>query len=139
MKVQCLAVFSNHFTFYWWSTQNVAFLLLSSNELMSCCAAVTNGFLNLRLHAFPPDVQVSAELSRYPGSMARCARDSVAPLKWSSPGWMPARIGRLSTSRGCRHPVTACKASLMTTSLRRVWALQHQTGSAVLCCWMDQD
>jgi len=79
---------------------------------------------------------VSAKWSRCPGSMAWRARDSVAPLRWSSAGWMPARIGRVSAGVGCRHPVTIRKASLMAGSMRRVWALRHQTGaqySAVEC------
>ena len=50
--------------------------------------------------------RVSVECSRCPGSMAWHARDSVAPLRRSSAGWMPARIGRLSVGVGCRHPVT---------------------------------
>ena len=70
-----------------------------------------------------------------PLSMARRARDSVAPLRRSSTGWMPARIGR-SAGVGRRHPVTICKASLMAGSIRQVWALRHQAGvqySAVEC------
>ena len=47
----------------------------------------------------------------------------------SSAGWMPARIGRLSAGLGRRHPVTIRKASLMVGSMRRVWALRHQTGA----------
>ena len=69
------------------------------------------------------------EWSRCPGSMARRARDSVAPLRRSSAGWMPARIGRLSAGVGRRHPVTIRKASLMAGSMRRVWALRHQTAT----------
>jgi len=46
------------------------------------------------------DGRVSAEWSRCPCSMARRARDSVAPLRRSSAGWMPARIGRLSAGVG---------------------------------------
>jgi len=82
------------------------------------------------------DGRVSAEWSRCPGSMARRARDSVAPLRRSSACWMPARIGRLSDGVGRRQPVTIRKASLMTGSMRRVWALRHQTGtqySAIKC------
>ena len=52
--------------------------------------------------------------------MARRTRDSVAPLRRSSAGWMLARVGRLSAGVGCRHPVTVCKASLMVGSMRRV-------------------
>ena len=60
--------------------------------------------------------------------MARHPRDSVAPLRRSSAGWMPARSGRLSAGAGAgrRHPVTIGKASLIV-SMRRVWALRHQT------------
>jgi len=46
--------------------------------------------------------------------MARRARGSVAPLRRSSAGWMPARIRKLSAGAGRRHPVTIHKASLMT-------------------------
>jgi len=38
------------------------------------------------------------------------ARDSVAPLRRSSAGWMPARIGRLSAGVGHKQPVTIRKA-----------------------------
>ena len=56
-------------------------------------------------------------------------RDSVAVLRRSSAGWMPARMGRLSASVGRRHPVTIRKVPLMRGSMRRVWALRHQTGA----------
>ena len=80
---------------------------------MSCCAADTNGCLDLRRFAFALDGQGGAEWSRSPGSMARRARDSVAPSRRSSAGWMPARIGRLCAGVRRRHPVTIRKASLM--------------------------
>ena len=54
---------------------------------------------------------------------------SVASLRRSSAGWMPARIGRLSAGVARRHPVTIRKASLMVGSIKRVWALRHQTGA----------
>ena len=54
---------------------------------------------------------VSAGWSRCPGSMARRIRDSVAPLRRSSAGWMPTRIGRLSAGVGRRDPITMRKAS----------------------------
>ena len=44
-------MFSNHSTFHRGSAQSSAFLLLSSDELMSC-AAGTNGCLDLRCRAF---------------------------------------------------------------------------------------
>jgi len=80
--------------------------MLLSDDLMRCCAADTNGCFDLRRRASALDGRVSAEWSRSPGSMARRARDSVAPLRRSAAGWMPARIGRLSAGVGRRHPVT---------------------------------
>ena len=94
-------------------------MLLLSDEVMSCCAASTNRCLDLRRRVFPLGGQVIAEW-RCPGSMGRRARDSVAPLRRSSAGWMPARVGRLSAGLGRRHPVTIRKASLMAGSMRRV-------------------
>jgi len=69
---------------------------------------------------------VRAERSRWPGSMARCVRESVALLRRSSAGWMPARIGRMSGDVGPGHLFTIRKASLMTGSMWRVWALRHR-------------
>ena len=95
-------------------------MLLLSDELMRCCAARTNGCLDLRRRASALDGQVSSEWSRCPGSMARRARDSVAPLRRSSAGWMPATVGRLFAGIGRKHSVTIRKASLMAGSMRRV-------------------
>jgi len=53
------------------------------------------------------------------------ARDSVATLRQSLAGWMPARTGRLSVGVGRRHPVTIHKASFMARSMRRLWALHY--------------
>jgi len=94
--------------------------MLLSDKLMSCCAAGTNGYLDLRRRATALDGRVSVEWSRCPGSMARRPRDSVVTLRRSSAGWMPARIGRLSAGVGRRHPVTIRKAPLMVGSMRRV-------------------
>ena len=77
---------------------------------MSCCAACANGCLDLRRRPAAPDGRVSTEWSRCPGSMARSPRDSVAPLRQTSAGWMPASIGRLSAGVGRRHLVTIRKA-----------------------------
>jgi len=88
----------------------------SEPQVWCCCQINYNelcggykGCLDLRRHAFALDGQVSAEWSRSPGSMARRARDSVAPLQRSWAGWMPARIGRLSAGVGRRHPDTIRK------------------------------
>ena len=67
---------------------------------MSCCAAGTNRCLDLRRRAAALDGRVSVEWSRCPGSMARRPRGSVGPLRRSSAGWMPARIGSIGVARG---------------------------------------
>jgi len=64
MKLQSLAVLSNHSAFHWWSAHSTALLLLMSDELMSCCAAGTNGSLDLRCCAFLPSERVGTEQGR---------------------------------------------------------------------------
>jgi len=106
------------------------------SKLMSCSAARTNGCLDLRRRAFALDGRVNVEWSSCPGSMAQRPRDIVAPMRRSTAGCLPMRIGRLSTGVGRRHPVTIRKASLMARSIKRVRALQRQTRaqhSAVEC------
>ena len=68
--------------------------------------AGTNACLDIRPRAFALGGQVSAERSSCPGYRERRARDSIAPLRRSSAGWMPVRIGRLSTGVGRRQSVT---------------------------------
>jgi len=128
IKVRSLVGLSAHSTFHWWSAHCAAHILLSE-KLMSCCATVTNGCLDMRRCATALDGRVSAEWSRCPSSMPRRSRDSVATLRWSSAGWTPVRIGRLSTGVGRSQPVTIRKASLMVGSMRRAWALRHQRGA----------
>jgi len=101
-------------------TDHCAARVLLPEKLMSCCAAGTNGCLDLRRRASALNGRVSADWSRCPGSMARLPSYSVAPLRQSSAGWMPVRIGRLTAGVGRRHPVTIRKASLMAGSMRRV-------------------
>ena len=62
-------------------------------------------------------------------SWARQARDSMARWRRSSVGWIPTKTKRLSVGAGRRHLVSMCKASLIGISMRRVWALWHQTGA----------
>jgi len=59
-----------------------------------------NVCLDLRCRSFARGGQVSTEWSRCPGSIARNARESVALLRRSSAGWLPARIGKLSAGAG---------------------------------------
>ena len=75
-----------------------------SDTLIRCCAAGTNRCLDLRHRAFSLDGQVSAEWSRFPASVARHARDCVAPKRRSSADWMTARVGRLSAGLGSGLP-----------------------------------
>ena len=129
MKMRSLVVvslvgLSAHPPFHWWSAQCAARMLLS-DELMSCCATSLKG-VSIWSAVICSRWQVSAGWSRCPGSMARPARDSVAPMRRSSADWMPARIGRLSANVGRSHPVTIRKASLMAGSIKRV---RHQTGA----------
>ena len=136
MKMRNFVGLFAHSAFHWCSSQCAARMLLLLKRRMSCCAAGTNGCLGLRCCAFAVDGWVSIEWSRCPSSKAQCARDSVTPLQWSSAGWMPARIGRLSTDLGSRHPVSIRKVSLIVWSIRQLWVLWHQTGaqhSAVEC------
>jgi len=73
MKMRSLLGFSNHFAFHWWSVQCATCMLLSG-ELMRCETG-TNWCLDLRRCAFALDAGASAEWSRCPSSMTRCARD----------------------------------------------------------------
>jgi len=132
MKVRSLTVLCNHSTYHWWSTQSITFLLWSSDELMSSCAAGISVSIWDAVHSHLVNRNRSAEWSRCPDSVAWCARDSMAPMWRSSAGWMPARIRSLSAGVGRRHPVTVRKASLMTRTMRRVWAVWHQSSILLL-------
>ena len=86
INVRSLVGLSIHSAFHWWTAHCAARMLLLSDKLMRCCPAGTNGCLALRRRASALYGRVSAERSRCPGSMARRARDSVAPLRRSSAG-----------------------------------------------------
>ena len=59
------------------------FLLLSSDEMMSCCAAGTNGCIDMRRHALPLGGQVNVEWSRCPCSIdARGNVDGLLEAMW---------------------------------------------------------
>ena len=134
IKVRCLVGLSNQSAFHRWPAHCAARMLLS--DKLRCCGAGTNGCFDLRRRAFPLGGLASAEWSKCPCAMAWRARDSVAPLRWSPAGLLPASMWRLSAGVGRRHPVTIRKASLMAGSIWRVWAPDRR---AVLCGWMDQN
>jgi len=105
MTTRSIAVLFKHSTFHRWAAQSAARMLLSDKPL-SCCAAGTNGCLDLRRRAFARGEQMSPVCSRCSGSMARRAGDSVAPLRRSSARYMSARMLRFSAGLRCRRPVT---------------------------------
>ena len=91
-------------------------MFLLSDRVFSSCAAGTNGCLDLRHSAFALDEHASAALSRYLGSLARCAREyasiatKLSRLDACAEGRLSAGVGRSS------RPITIRKASLMTGS-----------------------
>ena len=116
---------SNRSESHWCSAQTAARMLLWTGA---------NGCLVWRRRAFALGGQVSAEWSRYPGSKARRDKDSVALLRRSPAGWMPARMGRLSAGASNHNSQGVVdgrvhKAGVSTAAPNR---------SALLCGWMDQ-
>ena len=71
--------------------------------------------------------------------MPRLAKESVAPKRRSSAGWMPEKVGRWSVGVGRRHLVTMRKASFKTLSMRRVCALRHQTNAQYSAVELTKD
>jgi len=68
------------------------------------------------------------------GAGVKAPWDSMLETVWLHRGeaqqvGMPSRIRRLSACVRHRHPVAVHKASLMTGSIRQVWALRHLTGT----------
>ena len=93
-------------------------------------AAGANGGLDFSLSLLAARGSVTCPCRMWPGfKELRLAKESVAPWRRSSAGWMPERTKTLSVGVGRRHLVTMCKASLRTLSIRRVCALRHQTGA----------
>ena len=60
IKMRSLTGLSAHYAFHWLSAQCAARMLLLSDELMRCCAAGTNGCLDLRRRAFALDGRVTS-------------------------------------------------------------------------------
>jgi len=94
IKVQSLVGLSAHSAFHWRSTHCATHMLLSEN-LTSCCAAGTNGCLDLRCRTMALNGQVSAEWSRCLGSMAR-----VLEIVWHHCN-EAQEVGYLQRLEGC--------------------------------------
>ena len=96
----------------------------SDNLCNSFSAAGANGCLDFSLSLLAVCGSVSWPRRMWPGSKElRLAKESYAPWRRSSAGWMPERTGRLFVEVGRRHPVTMRKASLRMLSMRRVCVL----------------
>ena len=93
-------------------------------------AADTNGRLDLSLTWRVSEDPLKRPYKIWSGSRySRWAKESVAPSRRSSAGWMSESTDKWSVGVGRRHLVTMRKASFKTLSMRRVWALRHQTGA----------
>ena len=101
-------------------------------------AAGTNGRLDLSLPRCAFCCPTNSPYITWLGSsIARFAKESVAPNWRSSAGWIPARIGKSSVGVGRKHPVTMHKASLRMLSMRPVCVLTTNW-CAVLSGGVDQ-
>ena len=115
-----------HVKFVYWAARMPNSDKLCNNYRL----AGKNGYLDFSLFLLAVWDSVSWLCRIWPGSKElRLAKESVAPWRRSSAGWMPERIERFSVGMGRRHPVTMRKASLRTLSMRRVCALRHQAGA----------
>ena len=91
-------------------------------------AAGTNGCLDLSLPRSPSCCPTNCLCSTWSGSwIAQFAKESIAPYRRSSAGWMPASTGKISVGVERKHPVTMRKASLRMLSMRQICILIHQT------------
>ena len=116
----------SHFVFVHWAARTS----ISERLSRDFRAAGTNERLDFNL-----SLRTSCDSCNWPCKMwsgsreLRMARESVAPWRRSSVGWMPERTGRQTDGGGRRHPVTMRKVSFNLLSMRRVCALRHQTGA----------
>ena len=61
--------------------------------------------------------------------IARFAKESAAPNRTSSAGYMPAKTGKPSVDVGHKHLVIMRNASLRMLSMRHVCVLRHEIGA----------
>ena len=127
IKVRSIVELSAHSAFHWWSTHCATRMLLLSEKLMSCCAAIQMG------------VSIGGAVQLHPmdgwalsGAGVQAPWHGVLGIVWllcDEAQQVGCLRGRLSAGVGRRHPVTIRKASLMVGSIKRVWALRHHTGA----------
>ena len=115
-----------HVNFVHWAAR-----MPNSDKLCDSFRALgTNGRLDFSLSLLAACGSVTWPCRMWPGSKElRLAKESVAPWRRSSAGWMPESTERLSVGVGRMHSMTMRKASLRTLSMRRVCALRHQAGA----------
>ena len=111
---------SRHSMLQLWSVHLAALVSSLLASLSSSRAAGTKGCLDISCRCPPQGWDVNRSRSRWPGSWARHAKDSMALLRRSSVGVMSDITNRLSVSVARRHPVTRRKASLMGLSMRHM-------------------
>ena len=146
-KARSLEAFLQYSVFHLWFVHSEGRMPSLARLSKRFRAAGTNGRLDLSFTWRVSEDPLKRSYKIWSGSRdPRQAKESVAPSRRSSAGWMPGSIGRWSVEVGRRRPVTMRKASLKTLSMKRVWAYldtQIQTSTAtpdwrtVLSCWVD--
>ena len=127
-KAWSLEAFSQYSVFHLWFVHSEAQMPNLARLSKRFRAADTNGRLDFSLTWRVSEDPLKRPYKIWSGSRdPRWAKESIAPIRRSSDGWMSESIRRLSVGVGRRHPVTMRKASFKTLSMRRVWALRHQT------------
>ena len=107
MNMRSLVRLSNHSAFHRLSASaRLTYVIELSDELMELLSDGYKWVSRFERPCIRTRWPVRAKWSRCSGSMPRRARDSVAPLRRSSAGWMPTRLGRLSAGVGRRHSLT---------------------------------
>ena len=121
MKTWSLDVFSQYSTFHLWFVYSKARMPSPARLFKRLRAPGTNGCLNLSLSWRASENTLKRPYKIRSGSAnPRQAKESVASSRRSSTGWMPESMGKWSVGMKRRHPVTMCKASFKTLSMRRV-------------------
>ena len=122
-KARSLEAFSQFSVFDLWFVHSEVRMPSLARLSKRFRAAGTNGCLDLSLTWRVSEDPLKRPYKIWLGSRdPRWPKESVAPIRRSSAGWMPESTGKWSVGVGRRHPVTMLKASFKTLSMRRVWA-----------------